>query len=184
MSEHAAWAERLRQNRQEKDDFFAEHPQSPIPPAERDGFDGLDYFDPDPEFRVDAAVTVHDDPEPVEMETTNGPPVRYLRVATFAFELRGADCELHAYRQENAEDDTLFVPFRDKTTGQQTYSGGRYMEFDPEGDLNEADTVTLDFNLAYSPFCAFSETFSCPLPPEENWLEVVVPAGEKKPELE
>jgi len=181
--ESSEWEAALRRNREEKDQFFDEHPQSPIPPAERDEFDGLDYFEPDPNFRVAAEVTVHDDPEPVEMETTNGPPARYLRVATFAFELRGEDCELHAYRQETGEDDPLFVPFRDKTTGQQSYAGGRYMEFEPEGELADGDVVTLDFNLAYSPFCAFSETFACPLPPEENWLEVVVPAGEKAPDL-
>ncbi len=178
----ADWAERLQQNRSEKDQFLAEHPQSPVPPEKRDEFDGLDYFDPDEAFRVEADVTVHDEPEPVEMEITNGPPARYLRVATFAFELRGEECELHAYRQENSEDDTLFVPFRDKTTGQQTYAGGRYMELEPEGELETGDSVTIDFNLAYSPFCAFSETFACPLPPEENWLDVVVPAGEKTPE--
>ena len=177
----ADWAERLRRNRAEKDEFFAEHPQSPIPPEERDEFDGLDYFDPNPDCRVEADVTVHDEPEPIEMETTGGRTVRYLRVATFSFDLRGEECELHAYRQETADDDPLFVPFRDKTTGQQTYSGGRYMELEPEGDLGAADSVTIDFNLAYSPFCAFSETFSCPLPPEENWLEVVVPAGEQDP---
>ncbi|MFB6220307.1 MAG: DUF1684 domain-containing protein, partial [Halolamina sp.] len=182
MSESdAEWAERLRENRAEKDQFFAEHPQSPVPPEEREAFEGLDYFEPSAEHRVEAEVTVHDDPEPVEMETTDGPPVRYLRVATFSFELRGEDCELHAYQQETSDDDTLFVPFRDKTTGQQTYHGGRYMEFEPDRDLEDGDVVTLDFNLAYSPFCAFSETFSCPLPPEENWLEVAVAAGEKSP---
>ncbi len=183
MSEtDAEWAERLRENRAEKDQFFGEHPQSPVPPEERDEFAGLDYFEPSAAFRVDAEVTMHDEPEPVEMETTSGPPVRYLRVATFAFELRGENCELHAYRQETSEDDTLFVPFRDKTTGQQTYDGGRYMELEPGRELADGDVVTLDFNLAYSPFCAFSETFSCPLPPEENWLEVAVAAGEKTAE--
>jgi uncharacterized protein (DUF1684 family) len=126
-------------------------------------------------------VTVHDDPDPVEMETTNGPPVRYLRVATFAFDFRSEECELHAYRQEDDDSNTLFVPFRDKTTGQQSYEGGRYMEFEPDRSLTDRDIVTLDFNLAYTPFCAFSDTFACPLPPEENWLEVAVPAGEKTP---
>jgi uncharacterized protein (DUF1684 family) len=182
MSEtDADWAERLRANRAEKEEFFAEHPQSPVPPEEREAFEGLAFFEPSAEYRVDAEVTVHEDPEPVEMETTNGPPVRYLRVATFSFELRGEECELHAYQQERDDDESLFVPFRDKTTGQQSYEGGRYMEFEPDRDLQDVDVVTLDFNLAYSPFCAFSETFACPLPPEENWLEVAVAAGEKAP---
>ena len=175
------WADRLRANRDEKDRFLAEHRQSPIPPDERAGFDGLDYFDPDPEYRVEATVRVHEAPEPVELETTDGRTVRYLRVATFAFDLGGDPSELHAYRRSGDESKGLFVPFRDKTTGQQTYRGGRYMELEPDRELADGDRVTVDFNLAYTPFCAFSETFSCPLPPEENWLETAVAAGERAP---
>jgi uncharacterized protein (DUF1684 family) len=178
MTDTEQWAERLRANRREKDEFFAEHPQSPIPPDEREGFDGLAYFDPDPDYRVDATVTVHEAPDPVELETSDGRTVRYLRVATFAFDLGGEARELHGYRQQ-AGDDAIFVPFRDKTTGQETYEGGRYMELEPDRALADGDRITVDFNLAYSPFCAFSETFSCPYPPEENWLETTVPAGER-----
>ena len=174
------WAHRLRQKRAEKDEFFSEHPQSPIPPDEREAFDGLSYFDPDPDYRVAATVTVHDDPEPVELDTTAGAPVRYLRVATFEFELRGSEASLAAYQQESGQE-SLFVPFRDKTTGQQTYREGRYMELEPEAGPEDGDEVLIDFNLAYTPFCAYSDTFSCPLPPEENWLDVVVPAGERAP---
>ncbi len=173
------WTEQVRANRAEKDEFFGSHPQSPIPPGERDAFDGLSYFDPDPDYRVEATARVHEEPDPVEMETTNGPNVRYLRPVTFEFELRGEELTLAAYRQESDESLSLFVPFRDKTTGQQTYRNGRYMEFEPDRSLTDGDTVTLDFNLAYNPFCAYSDTFACPLPPEENWLSVVVPAGER-----
>ncbi|GAB3423018.1 DUF1684 domain-containing protein [Haloparvum alkalitolerans] len=176
MSEYA---DELVANRAEKDDFFAEHPQSPIPPEHRDDFSGLNYFDPDETYRVAAVATVHDDPEPVEMETTAGAPVRYLRVVTFTFELDGETYELAGYRQESDDGEGLFVPFRDKTTGQETYRHGRYMELEPEGELSDGDPVTLDFNLAYNPFCAYSETFSCPLPPEENWLETEIRAGER-----
>ncbi|MFB6166137.1 MAG: DUF1684 domain-containing protein [Haloarculaceae archaeon] len=174
-----AWAAELRENRAEKDQFLADHPQSPIPPGEREDFDGLSYFAPDPDYRVEATVTVHDDPEPVELETSDDRVVRYLRIVTFAFELAGETYELAGYRQERADDDSIFVPFRDKTTGQQTYEGGRYLELHPEGDLETGDVATLDFNLAYTPFCAFSETFSCPYPPAENWLETTIEAGER-----
>ncbi|MFC7202379.1 DUF1684 domain-containing protein [Haloferax namakaokahaiae] len=173
-----AYVSELRAKRTEKDEFFAEHPQSPIPPAERDGFDGLDYFEPSPDARVTARVETHADPEPVTMDTSADREVRYLRVATFHFELRDQSLELGAYRQEHDQSPTLFVPFRDKTTGQQTYPGGRYMELTPDGPLSDLDEIVVDFNLAYNPFCAFSETFDCPLPPEENWLPVVVAAGE------
>ncbi|MFB6141914.1 MAG: DUF1684 domain-containing protein [Halorientalis sp.] len=174
------WAEQLRASRAEKDEFLAEHRQSPIPPEERDDFDGLDYFAPDPEYRVTATVTVHDDPDPVELETTAGRTVRYLRAVTFSFELDGTERTLAGYRQR-PDDDAIFVPFRDKTTGQATYEAGRYMELEPEAPLADGETVTLDFNLAYTPFCAFSEAFDCPLPPEENWLETTVEAGERTP---
>ena len=176
-----AYAERLRENRAEKDRVFAEERSSPLPPERRDDFDGLAYFDPDPEYRVTATVTVHDDPDPIEMETSDGRTVRYLRVVTLTFDLDDTH-SLHGYRQEGGAEE-LFVPFRDKTTGQTTYHGGRYMELAPEGDLADGDEVPLDFNLAYTPFCAFSDAFSCPLPPEENWLETTIPAGERTPEV-
>lgn len=170
----------LRANREEKDDFFAEHPQSPIPPEHRDSFSGLDYFDPDLDYRVDATITVHDDPDPVPMETTAGNEVRYVRIVTFAFELDGRGYELQGYKQRPDDDDEpVFVPFRDKTTGQESYRGGRYLELHPEDEITDGETVTLDFNLAYTPFCSYTDTFSCPLPPEENWLGAAVRAGER-----
>ncbi|MCU4925966.1 DUF1684 domain-containing protein [Halobacteria archaeon AArc-dxtr1] len=181
-----AWRRELDEKRAEKDEFFATHPQSPIPSEERDAFDGLSYFDPDPAYRVEASVTAHDEPEPVYMETTTDGEMRYLRVATLEFDLERDDpdltdgtYELAAYQLEREATEPLFVPFRDKTTGQQSYEGGRYMELQSDRVLDEGDELTLDFNLAYTPFCAYSETFDCPLPPEENWLEVAIPAGER-----
>jgi uncharacterized protein len=180
------WREELDSKRTEKDDFFADHPQSPIPLEERDAFEGLDYFDSDPTYRVIATATVHDDPEVVLMETTAGGEMRYLRAATLEFELDRDDAdleegtfELAAYQLESPNEEPYFVPFRDKTTGQQTYKGGRYMELAPDRDLETGDELVVDFNLAYTPFCAYSEAFDCPLPPGENWLEVTVPAGER-----
>ena len=180
------WREELESKRTEKDDFFAEHPQSPIPPEEREEFDGLEYFEPDATYRVTATVERHDDPEIVLMDTTAGREMRYLRVATLEFELNRDDedladgsYELAAYQLESPNEEPLFVPFRDKTTGQQSYEGGRYMELSPDRDLADGDELVVDFNLAYTPFCAYSETFDCPLPPEENWLEITIPAGER-----
>ncbi|WP_306054810.1 DUF1684 domain-containing protein [Natronococcus wangiae] len=180
------WRDELEAKRAEKDEFFAEHPQSPIPPEERDGFDGLEYFAPDPTYRVVATAEVHDDPEVVLMDTTADREMRYLRTVTLEFELKREDedledgtFELVAYQLESPNEEPLFIPFRDKTTGQQSYRGGRYMELAPDRDLETGDEIVVDFNLAYTPFCAYSETFDCPLPPEENWLEVAIPAGER-----
>jgi uncharacterized protein (DUF1684 family) len=180
-ADETEYEETLTQNREEKDDFFATHRQSPIPPEKRDDFDGLAYFDPDPAYRVEATVSRIDDPPQVELDTSDGRSVLYNRVFEFAFELDGDEHTLAGYRQQ--PDDAIFVPFRDKTTGQQTYKDGRYLELEVERELTDGDAIPIDFNLAYSPFCAYSETFACPLPPEENWLEAIVPAGEKKPPL-
>jgi uncharacterized protein (DUF1684 family) len=178
--ETEAWAQQVRENRAEKDRFFGEHRQSPIPVDERDSFAGLQYFDPDSAYRVEATVREPDDQEPVELEVHNGPPTRYERVVTFTFECEGEQYALHGYRKV-AEETGVFIPFRDKTTGQETYEGGRYMDLAVEGDVADFQTVTLDFNLAYTPFCAFNDAFACPLAPEENWLPTTVEAGERAP---
>jgi uncharacterized protein (DUF1684 family) len=73
------------------------------------------------------------------------------------------------------EDDELFLPMRDATSGQETYGAGRYLE--PE--LIAQGTVDVDFNYLYNPFCAYNPGYSCPLPPTENWLKVPIRAGEK-----
>ncbi len=194
------WKDQLRASRAEKDEFLAKNPRSPIAPSVRDAFDGLVYFPPDADYRVMATVTTHDDPESVELDAENSPGERLVRAITFGFELprdtaNGAtnapresaddstdriEQTLVGYRRE-PDDTALFVPFRDKTTGQETYRNGRYMDVHPERPLSDGETVTLDFNLAYTPLCAFDNAFVCPLPPEENWLSVAVRAGERTP---
>lgn len=173
------WEQELRHHRDQKDQFFAEHRQSPIPAEEREAFDGLNYYDPDPAYRVQATFEADEGDETIEMEMTAGQPAEYERVGRLRFELDGEEHELAAYSQVGEERSSLFVPFRDKTTGQGTYGAGRYMELEVEDELEDGEQVPLDFNLAYHPFCAYNESFACPLPPEENWLDVAVEAGER-----
>jgi uncharacterized protein (DUF1684 family) len=171
------WREELLAHREEKDRFFAEHRRSPLPDDEREGFDGLGYYDPDPEYRVEAAVDPVGSDETFEMEMTAGQSVEYERVARLEFDLEGSR-ELYAYRQPGGEG-SLFVPFRDDTAPEETYGAGRYMEFEVDGRVEDVSAVTLDFNLAYFPFCAYNDAFACPLPPAENHLDVRVEAGER-----
>jgi hypothetical protein len=175
--ENGAWREELLAHREEKDRFFAEHRQSPIPDDEREAFDGLGYYDPDPACRVEATVEPVESDETFEMEMTAGQPVEYERIARLEFDLDGPR-ELYAYRRPG-EEGSLFVPFRDATAPEETYGAGRYMEFEVDGRIEDASAVTLDFNLAYFPFCAYNDAFACPLPPAENHLDVRVEAGER-----
>lgn len=178
-----AWADELREHRHEKDAFFAEHRQSPIPTEERAAFDGLAYYDPDPDLRVAATFEATDDADaadPIEMEMTVGEPTEYVRVGRLRFDLAGAERTLTAFAPDDDPDRaSLFVPFRDATSGEETYGAGRYMELELEGEVEDGDAVPLDFNLAYHPFCVYNESFACPIPPAENVLDVAVEAGER-----
>jgi hypothetical protein len=117
------------------------------------------------------------------MEMTAGEPVEYVRVARLTFDLAGSERELYAYEQVGDESgETLFVPFRDATSGGETYGAGRYIELHPEEPddlLVNGGEVPLDFNLAYFPFCAYNDAFACPIPPAENALDVRIEAGER-----
>ncbi|QLC33967.1 DUF1684 domain-containing protein [Halarchaeum sp. CBA1220] len=173
-----AWRERIEEYRAEKDEFLAEHPQSPIPPEERDDFDGLDYYAPDPKYRVVARIQEPSEIEEVELETTSGPDRTYERVATLGFTLEDEHHVLEAYAAPSQEG--LFVPFSDATSGEETYGKGRYLELDVE-TFETGDDVVVDFNIAYSPFCAYNEGFACVIPPEKNHVSVSVRAGERAP---
>jgi uncharacterized protein (DUF1684 family) len=174
--DEAAWRERVREHRAEKDEFFAEHPQSPIPVGDREDFDGLAYFEPDPDFRVVARFGRAQSTEQVSLETTQGPPAEYQRVGVLGFTLAGEHRTLEAYRVEG--EDSLFVPFADETNGAETYHRGRYLDVDA-ADAEQGDDVVVDFNLAYNPFCAYADQFACALPPAENRLDAEVRAGER-----
>lgn len=174
--DEADWRDRVTEFRAEKDDFFGSHDQSPVPPEDREDFDGLDYFDPDPEYRVTAKYSTVRDAEPVELQTTQGPPAEYTRAAVLGFDLDGDHHTLTAFHVEG--EDSLFVPFTDATNGDATYEKGRYLDVDT-GDAADGDPVAVDFNLAYNPFCAYSEHFACALAPSDNHVPVAVEAGER-----
>ncbi|GAA0300585.1 DUF1684 domain-containing protein [Halarchaeum salinum] len=171
-----AWRERITEYRAEKDEFLAEHPQSPIPPEEREAFDGLDYYAPDPSYRVVARMQAASEVEEVELATTDGPARTYERVATLGFTLADDHHVLEAYAAPSQEG--LFVPFTDPTNGETTYKLGRYLELDVE-TFDTGDDVVIDFNTAYSPFCAYNDGFACVVPPEENHVSVPIEAGER-----
>lgn len=172
------WNEELAQHRREKDEYLAEHPQSPLPPGERADFEGLEYFPPDPDLRFELPLHEHDGTETIVVETTAEGEREYLRWGEFRFSVDGEDATLQAYKADPGED-RLWVPFRDATSGEETYGAGRYLDLAADRDRTDDGTWILDFNLAYSPFCAYSPQFECPLVPMDNWLDVPIRAGEK-----
>jgi uncharacterized protein len=181
---HDHYTQEMLEYRRQKDQFFATSPQSPIPPAERLAFHGLRYFPPDQAYRVQAQLARFPNPEVVQLGTTTGRITEHYRYGEVRFSLSGQPCRLTVYKSVPAqghahhhEDHELFLPFRDATTGRETYGAGRYLEV--EEQYTGPGQLVLDFNLAYSPWCSYSEQYSCVLPPAENKLTVEVRAGEQ-----
>jgi len=173
------WADRLTMKRQGKDRFFREHPQSPILPWERDAFQGLHYYPLDPSYRFELPLHEHDEKRLVTVEATHGGEREFIRWGEFRFMVGEEECSLQAYRTDPGEE-RLFVPFRDETAASETYTKGRYLDLEPQIHRTGNGRWVLDFNEAYNPWCEYSEDYVCPFAPEENWLKVTVPVGEKR----
>lgn len=167
------YVEAVHELRRAKDEAF-QGPRSPLPRERRSAFKGLSYYPVVPEARVRARFVPHDEPPTLPMQTSTGEARDYLNIGQFEFEWRGERLALQVYWTEGAG--SLFLPFRDKTSGKDTYGAGRYLDIEWEGPDAE---YAVDFNLAYNPYCAYSEEFSCPFPPPQNWLQVPVEAGER-----
>src|SRR5215472_4005050 len=167
-----------------RDRLIRDHPQSPIPPADRGSFGGLRWFPADPTYRV-AAHLVPGDGDLVEIDPGGDDGViRYRRAGSLHFRLHDEDCSL-AVLALIGYGSGLFVPFRDSTSGLETYGGGRYLADTVKNtDAGCLETrvdsldVVIDFNYAYNPSCVYSPRWACPLAPAENWLRVPVRAGE------
>lgn len=171
------WKERLEQEREEKDRFFAAYWQSPISLEERAKFEGLGYYPPDPNFRFELELHEHNDKKTIQIEDTKGNMRQFLRWGEFRFNIGNEECTIQAYKS-NPEEERLFVPSRDATSGKETYGAGRYLDLDLKDRTPDGRWI-LDFNKAYNPWCAYSENYACPFVPPENWLKVSIKAGEK-----
>lgn len=174
----------LTEFRRGRDELFRTHPQSPVEPDERGAFQGLRYFPPDPSFRVQARYEPGSGDELVIETGGDDGAVRYRRAGFLVFRLAGKPCRLTVLTLVQYAGG-LFVPFRDSTSGHETYGGGRYL-FDTAKDTDGlvleitpgSPDVVIDFNYAYNASCAYSPLWACPLAPPENFLKVPVRAGE------
>lgn len=148
-------------------------PDSPM----RDEFEGYKWFEPSADYQVKATYTPNPNPEELTLGTSRGLEKTFHRAGTFAFTVNGAPQTLVALAASPAPEpgEELFMPFRDETTGKETYDVGRYLSVEYEGAGQEH---LLDFNTATNPLCNYSPHFNCPFPPKENKLTVAIRAGE------
>lgn len=164
-----------------KDRQFQNQAGSPLPPEQIADFTGLNYFPINYGYRLVARFEKITTPESFRIKTSTTEERLYTRTGRLKFKLKGAEYQLMTYEDAATYRDQrparLFVPFTDETTGRESYGGGRYLDIEMSG--SGGDTVILDFNLAYNPYCAYSQRYSCPIPPPENHLKVKILAGEK-----
>ena len=170
------WKRALVRFRQEKDEFLRSDPDSPFPPDARRGFPGLNYFEPDPDYRFEARLQRRSSSEGVVMGTSKGTRQLFNKVGYFDLATGENGFRVHAYQSAERPEPTVFIPFRDATSGKESYGAARYLDLEVEHD----DEYAVDFNYAYNPYCAYSDDYVCPLPPQENWFKVEVRAGERK----
>ncbi len=157
--------------RAQKDEFFASHPESPLSPEQKRSFRGLNYFAENPDLRLQVLLEEFEEKDAIQMQTTTGGVQDYVRFGKIRFQVDGQEAELTIYASHHG----FFLPFADSLAGTETYGAGRYLE--PQAIGN--GKIDVDFNLAYNPFCAYNERWTCPITPLENRLKVPVRAGEK-----
>jgi uncharacterized protein (DUF1684 family) len=173
----------LKAFREGREKEFRNPVMSPLKPEDVSIFKGLIYFQEDKNFVVKAKLEKSADEKFFLMPTSAGTSRKYIKYGVLKFKLGEIEYALNAYQSEaillnekSPYKNLLFIPFKDLTNGKETYGAGRYLNINKP----DSDEVFLDFNLAYNPSCAYgNESFSCPLPPKENFLQAEIKAGEK-----
>lgn len=175
-----AFAVEIEQHRTHYKQDFLSNPRSPLSAADTTL---LDFFPAAPMWQCVARFEPTPDAEPFDMPTYSGRTKPFRRYGFAYFDANGTQYRLALYinldlAKQEAYRDHLFLPFKDHTNGEATYGGGRYLDFRTQ-DISPDGIITLDFNKAYNPWCAYSDGYNCPIPPAENHLEVAVDAGER-----
>jgi uncharacterized protein (DUF1684 family) len=169
----------ISQHRKSYMDDFLKDQNSPL---KKDDLKFLRFYNADSTYRITAKVEILANEAAFVMPVFSGTGQQYIRYAALKFMLKGKPVKMIVYRDialsKNLQyKDYLFLPFTDATNGNATYGGGRYIDLS-EADLRDG-SVVIDFNKAYNPYCAYSEGYACPRPPDENRTEIAVEAGEK-----
>ncbi|MDY2588379.1 DUF1684 domain-containing protein [Winogradskyella aquimaris] len=159
---------------------FKDASKSPLKKKDLKTFEGLDFFKFDSTYVVEARLTRTPDSKPFKMKTTTERRPDYVQYGIVTFTLKGKEYQLNIYQnlgllEEEGYEDYLFLPFLDDTNGEESYSGGRYTE----ARIPRGDSIILDFNTAYNPYCAYNERYSCPIVPRENYIPLKIEAGVK-----
>ena len=180
LAQISKYEKTIKKHRAELHQEFIDTAETPLTEEGLKKFEGLPYFLVDSTYRVKANLIRTPNEKVFEMKTSTDRLPKYVKYAEAEFELNGKKLKLNVYQnvklsQNEKYKDYLFIPFKDFTSGEATYGGGRFIETEiPDGDI-----LVIDFNKAFNPYCAYNHKYSCPIPPLENVLETAINAGEK-----
>jgi uncharacterized protein len=170
------YMETIQKDRDRQFKFLKYGLDSPLLGSQKSELKELEYYPIDPAFKVRAKMIPVEDRKMIELPMTDGTIEKYLKHSFAEFELNGQKTRLLLLQAAKEPDKrNFFLAFADATSGVETYGGGRYLNLRQDGK----NSITIDFNLSYNPYCAYNPDFACPLPPKENILEMPVRAGEK-----
>ena len=161
---------------------YADKKHSPLPPEDLKDFESLPFFKIDSAYYVIARFERAKKTKSIKFKTSTDRRPKYDIYGTVYFKIHGLEYSLKVYQSHRLREteeykDHLFLPFTDLTTGAESYGGGRYIDL----SIPDTDTIIIDFNHAYNPYCAYSTRFSCPVVPNENFINVKVLAGVMAP---
>ncbi|RIW17063.1 DUF1684 domain-containing protein [Algoriphagus lacus] len=170
------YIEKIEKERERQFKFIRFNIESPLTEEQKRNFTKLTFFDIDPQYKVKARVIPIENKKVREIPLTDGSKQRYIEHAYAEFELEGKTNKLLLLQaMDEADKRNFFLAFADATSAGETYGGGRYLNVRQDGK----NSITIDFNLAYNPYCAYNPDFACPIPPKENILDIPILAGEK-----
>jgi uncharacterized protein (DUF1684 family) len=162
----------VQRARDQKDSLFRKTKQSPF--YAKKNFKQLHYYPIDSTYALSALVIPQEKPKIIQLPTSSQVIKTYKKAYAIVFTWDGITDTLWGYIKKEVPH-ILFVPFKDKTNGYDTYGGGRYLEL----NVPKGDSIIVDFNYAFNPYCHYDTGFSCPIVPPENHLNVAICAGEK-----
>ncbi len=170
------YQETVKSERERQFKYLKFNDESPLTPKQKRELDSLDYFPIDRNYRVRARMVPVRNQVVLEIPMTDGSIERYIKHSLAEFEMGGETRRLLLLQATDELDKKkFFLPFADETSGETTYGGGRYLNVRQDG----VNSITIDFNLAYNPYCAYNPDFACPIPPKENILDIPISVGEK-----
>jgi len=183
MNAQDAYTKEIMTYQYEQNLKFHNKDTSPLSAKDIKTFSALSFFKIDKKFKVTAQLVKEKDPVIFEMETTTNRRPLYIKYGRLTFTIDGKKQSLTIYQNKDfgrdpQYNDYLFLPFTDKTSGEESYGGGRYLDV-LTTDENKDGTITIDFNKSYNPYCAYNSNYSCPLTPKENTVNIALKAGVK-----